>query len=430
MQNKSNKWIICHICLKTSDREMFPIFGHDGITNDLPAEIADFGSISLNNTKIGADRICERCLLLLKAAKKFRKLCQSSAKQWQELIKLHSVAASTIKMQGSEQPMKDVVDNTNDIETPTDETEPSETLEILDEQDDTEQHTGHGYVFEVIGDDEDVGVDAADENMLAPHDAQFIELEDDDDGMNFLDENSTGNSEALTYYSQSQFENLNHDETLVSETHLGNSKLLDVEQELENLKKQQPEMTNHPERITQQECDPESNSRNIKRGKKRTADASKKYNRNKAKDNADSKRGINNYVCSYCGNSYNEKAKLTLHLKLHTKEKPHECEICHKRFSQTPQLTRHMNSHTGNRPFECKFCDSTFADPSTCIKHQRIHTQERPYVCETCGKAFSYSNVLKVHVMSHTGEKPYGCKYCEKKFTQSHHARAHERTHI
>ncbi|SPP83966.1 zinc finger protein 22 [Drosophila guanche] len=135
------------------------------------------------------------------------------------------------------------------------------------------------------------------------------------------------------------------------------------------------------------------------------------------------------FACHICSNIYQEKAKLTVHLLVHSDFKRHECEICHKRFPQTTSLRRHMNTHTGLRPYKCDFCDSSFADPSTRIKHQRIHTNERPYKCTICGKGFAYSNVLRGHLKTHTLQKPYKCQHCQRSFTQMHHMHAHEKSH-
>ncbi|CAD6991725.1 unnamed protein product [Ceratitis capitata] len=379
---------------------MTPIFGPD---TNLAEEIADHGSITIEESGTCPDRICETCILLLKAAIKFRKLCQYASKQWQELLNL--------KLPKSQN-----------------ESSSDKSLVLLEDAE-REAFTDDNLVFEVIeGFNEDC--DDTNDNIIESNDAEYIEIEDDPDG--FLEDSTTSQTDEITFYSNNQYDDSKHEEeAITSEEHM--EKILSDKTNSDILKTYPNESNDNPE------CEADINTRivpvntQVKRGRKKLTNATKTSQKNKIQSveisSRELKKSTNNYICSYCGNVYNEKAKLTLHLRIHTKEKPHECEICHKRFAQTPQLARHMNSHTGNRPFKCKFCEASFADPSTCIKHQRIHTQERPYVCDTCGKAFSYSNVLKVHVMSHTGEKPYNCKYCGKKFTQAHHRRTHERIH-
>ncbi|KAH8420718.1 hypothetical protein KR222_003109 [Zaprionus bogoriensis] len=136
-----------------------------------------------------------------------------------------------------------------------------------------------------------------------------------------------------------------------------------------------------------------------------------------------------NYICDVCGNIYPSPARLTNHMKFHSGVKPHECEICGRRFVQNQQLVRHMNTHTGNRPYKCNFCPAAFADRSTKTKHHRIHTKERPYECDVCLKTFRYSDNFKFHKMIHTGEKPHVCDLCGKGFVKAYKMRLHRVTH-
>ncbi|XP_017485716.1 PREDICTED: zinc finger protein OZF-like [Rhagoletis zephyria] len=422
-EQSEGKWIICRICLKTSEKEMSPIFGTGAIETSLSYQIAEYGLIKLSESNACPNRICEKCLLLLKAAQKFRQLCQRSAKQWKDLLQLSECGTEAKK---DKTVIEEILNKTICVKQLNDVPSMEKSLVLHEEQQKEEGDTVDSYVFEVIHDvDEDCNEGG--NHLLESNDGEFGEL--DNDRMAFLEDNSAANSDELTYYSNSQFEVLKHEETLSSDVPI--NKFFYDEPQAENLHEEKSKRNDHEFEISTKTVSVKSQ---VTRGRRKISNIKKPSQKNKSRYGGDSsnewaKKAPSNYICSFCGNVYTEKAKLTLHLRIHTKEKPHECEICHKRFSQTPQLTRHMNSHTGNRPFKCKFCEASFADPSTCIKHQRIHTQERPYVCDTCGKAFSYSNVLKVHVMSHTGEKPYNCKYCGKKFTQAHHRSTHERIH-
>lgn len=79
--------------------------------------------------------------------------------------------------------------------------------------------------------------------------------------------------------------------------------------------------------------------------------------------------------------------------------KSFKCNQRTKSFSFRSELTVHVRIHTNERPFECKHCGQRFKQSSkqlgALLIHERIHTGEKPYNCQSCGKAFNQLGNLK-----------------------------------
>lgn len=111
--------------------------------------------------------------------------------------------------------------------------------------------------------------------------------------------------------------------------------------------------------------------------------------------------------------------------KKQMKTKKNLCTVCGKVFPSPSSLTIHMRVHSGERPYSCPQCDKTFSLTATLKLHLRVHTGERPYACEQCGKSFSDKSNFTKHHRTHTGNKPYSCSNCGKTFIRKDKCKRH-----
>ncbi|XP_019895137.1 zinc finger protein GLIS2 homolog isoform X2 [Musca domestica] len=113
------------------------------------------------------------------------------------------------------------------------------------------------------------------------------------------------------------------------------------------------------------------------------------------------------YYCRWSGchrtqRGFNARYKMLVHVRTHTKEKPHQCHLCDKRFSRAENLKIHIRSHSGEKPYICTYegCNKAYSNSSDRFKHTRTHSMEKPYMCKVpgCQKRYTDPSSLRKHV--------------------------------
>lgn len=77
------------------------------------------------------------------------------------------------------------------------------------------------------------------------------------------------------------------------------------------------------------------------------------------------------YKCDICDKSYNTKAVLRKHRKIHGNGLEFRCNLCSKGFKDTEELEKHNRVHLGLRPHSCQFCSNTFSEEGSLKTHMK-----------------------------------------------------------
>ncbi|XP_070547057.1 zinc finger protein 883-like [Ptychodera flava] len=105
------------------------------------------------------------------------------------------------------------------------------------------------------------------------------------------------------------------------------------------------------------------------------------------------------------------------------------CPVCQKKFGSNWNLTIHMRLHSGDKPFKCRPCDKAYTSKQSLIEHQQsVHSDVKPILCEVCGKRFHRQVHLRRHMVQHL-ERKYQCRTCGMRFLEFGKFTAHTKKH-
>lgn len=134
------------------------------------------------------------------------------------------------------------------------------------------------------------------------------------------------------------------------------------------------------------------------------------------------------FPCTQCGKTFTQKISLQYHnIYVHNGERKAACPHCDYRAPDKAKLSVHLRTHSKVRPFVCGFCRASFKFRSTYRSHVARHTNSGKYVCSECHKAFTLASELREHCRIHGLERPFVCPLCSMTFKQKKRLRVHHR---
>ncbi|XP_035701031.1 zinc finger protein 555-like [Folsomia candida] len=167
------------------------------------------------------------------------------------------------------------------------------------------------------------------------------------------------------------------------------------------------------------------------------------------------------FKCYFCPKDFVCMDYLSIHVRVHTNEKPYSCSKCRKKFKSSGVKYQHLRDHHTTRiRFQCPHCEQRYLGKSSLETHmskihdpksikcglcklslpslekleihiRAEHTNEKPYPCKICGLETSSYNLLRSHILQNHKDtvKHFKCRKCEKTSISRARIKNHEETH-
>ena len=130
------------------------------------------------------------------------------------------------------------------------------------------------------------------------------------------------------------------------------------------------------------------------------------------------------FTCDVCGAKRYCKEDLKIHQRNHTNIRPCSCKVCPMTFkSPQSRYSHEQREHGGKRPHQCMYCPMKFRHKAKLEVHLKVHTNERNHQCEKCLRRFKTSSHLGRHKRIYSGSRNCitggrgirGCRKSDKK---------------
>ena len=139
------------------------------------------------------------------------------------------------------------------------------------------------------------------------------------------------------------------------------------------------------------------------------------------------------FTCKICQKQMSSILKLNKHNVTHDeKVKCDQCII----FVQPSRLRAHIwkkhNQISSQETYDCNTCEKSFKSKAKLKLHILIHTTRiKPFNCLTCNMKFLNSRSLQSHQITHTSAQPYKCIIddCARSFNNSGSLHNHKEGH-